>query len=66
MPGPHDAAGIKILVHDQKQFPQVAELGLAVPTGTHSYVGIQLLKVSVCVSVCASVCFSVGLSVCVT
>ena len=45
MPGPHDAAGIKILMHDQREFPQVAELGLAVPTGTHTYVGIQLLRV---------------------
>ncbi|GFR74279.1 amiloride-sensitive sodium channel subunit beta [Elysia marginata] len=46
MPGPHDAAGVKILLHDQREFPKVAELGLAIPTGTHTYVGIQLLRVS--------------------
>ncbi|XP_035825598.1 acid-sensing ion channel 2, partial [Aplysia californica] len=45
MPGPHDAAGIKILLHDGKEFPKVAELGLSIPTGTHTYVGIQLLKI---------------------
>ncbi|KAK3759097.1 hypothetical protein RRG08_040651 [Elysia crispata] len=44
MPGPHDAAGVKILLHDQREFPKVAELGLAIPTGTHTYVGIQLLR----------------------
>ncbi|KAK3759096.1 hypothetical protein RRG08_040650 [Elysia crispata] len=45
MPGPHDAAGVKILLHDQREFPKVAELGLAIPTGTHTYVGIQLLRI---------------------
>ncbi|XP_005111008.2 uncharacterized protein LOC101857070 [Aplysia californica] len=42
MPGPHDAAGVKLLLHDKHESPKVAELGLAVPTGTHAYVGMQL------------------------
>ncbi|XP_071109614.1 uncharacterized protein [Haliotis cracherodii] len=45
MPGPHDAAGVKILIHDHKQFPKVQELGIALPTGTHSFVGMQLISV---------------------
>nr|KAG5694944.1 hypothetical protein BaRGS_031227 [Batillaria attramentaria] len=45
MPGPHDAAGVKMLLHDGKEFPGVAELGLAIPTGTHAYVGIQLVSI---------------------
>ncbi|XP_076472588.1 uncharacterized protein LOC143301990 [Babylonia areolata] len=45
MPGPHDAAGIKLLLHDGKEYPGVAELGLAIPTGTHAYVGIQVVQI---------------------
>ncbi|XP_046562984.1 LOW QUALITY PROTEIN: uncharacterized protein LOC124271872 [Haliotis rubra] len=45
MPGPHDAAGVKILIHDHRQFPKVQELGIALPTGTHSFVGMQLISV---------------------
>ncbi|KAK7093190.1 hypothetical protein V1264_006986 [Littorina saxatilis] len=45
MPGPHDAAGVKMLLHDSKEFPGVAELGLAMPTGTHAYVGIQVVQI---------------------
>ncbi|XP_046360058.2 uncharacterized protein LOC124137693 [Haliotis rufescens] len=45
MPGPHDAAGVKILIHDHKQFPKVQELGIALPTGTHSFVGMQLISI---------------------
>ncbi|RUS76719.1 hypothetical protein EGW08_015522 [Elysia chlorotica] len=43
MPGPHNAAGIKILLHNKKEFPKVAELGLAVSPGMHAYLGMQLL-----------------------
>ena len=45
MPGPHDAAGVKLLLHDKREYPRVAELGLAVPTGTHAFVGMQILQV---------------------
>ncbi|KAK7482547.1 hypothetical protein BaRGS_00026258 [Batillaria attramentaria] len=45
MPGPHDAAGVKMLLHDRKEFPGVAELGLSIPTGTHAYVGIQVVSI---------------------
>lgn len=46
MPGPHDAAGVKIFIHDQDEFPLVGDLGLAVPTGSHSFVGNSLFVVS--------------------
>ncbi|XP_050413850.2 uncharacterized protein LOC126828235 [Patella vulgata] len=46
MPGPNDGAGIKLLVHDQKQFPKVHELGIALSVGLHSFVGLQFVSVS--------------------
>ncbi|XP_041377194.1 uncharacterized protein LOC121389619 [Gigantopelta aegis] len=46
MPGPHDAAGVKVLIHDGRQFPKVHELGIAFPTGSHSFVGIKLVSVT--------------------
>ncbi|XP_071108315.1 uncharacterized protein [Haliotis cracherodii] len=45
MPGPHDAAGVKLLLHDRKEFPKVHELGLAIPTGSHAFIGIQLVSI---------------------
>ncbi|KAJ8297666.1 hypothetical protein KUTeg_024197 [Tegillarca granosa] len=42
MPGPHDAAGIKMLVHTPGEFPLVHALGQAIPTGNHIYAGIKL------------------------
>ncbi|XP_041378054.1 acid-sensing ion channel 1C-like [Gigantopelta aegis] len=45
MPGPHDAAGVKLLLHDHKEFPKVHELGLAIPTGSHTFIGIQLVSI---------------------
>jgi hypothetical protein len=45
MTGPHDAAGIKILLHDSREMPFVHELGQAVPTGTHAFVGVKFMTV---------------------
>ncbi|KAL8606586.1 hypothetical protein ACOMHN_009471 [Nucella lapillus] len=45
MPGPHDSGGVKMLLHDNKDFPKVDKLGLAIPTGTHTYVGIQVTTI---------------------
>ena len=45
MHGPNSAAGVKILVHDQKEIPLVRELGQAISPGSHAFVGIQLLQV---------------------
>ncbi|GFN91735.1 acid-sensing ion channel 1-like [Plakobranchus ocellatus] len=45
MAGPNDAAGVKILLHNKREFPRVAELGLAVSPGMHAYLGMQLLSI---------------------
>ncbi|XP_053396435.1 uncharacterized protein LOC123544907 isoform X3 [Mercenaria mercenaria] len=45
MTGPHDSAGIKILLHDAREMPFVHELGQAVPTGTHAFVGVKFMTI---------------------
>jgi len=45
MRGPHNAAGLKLLVHGQNDVPFVKDLGEAVPTGTVAFVGVKLYKV---------------------
>ena len=47
MPGPHDAAGVKMLLHDSRETPSVHSLGQAVATGTHGVVGVKYLLVKV-------------------
>ena len=46
MPGPHDAAGVKILLHDRNEFPKVHALGQALSAGVHSFMAIKLVSVS--------------------
>ena len=46
MPGPHDATGIKILTTDESEHPRVNEIGMAIPTGSHAFVGIGVVVVS--------------------
>ncbi|XP_052769455.1 acid-sensing ion channel 4-B-like isoform X2 [Mya arenaria] len=45
MAGPHDAAGLKILLHDPMEMPFVHELGQAVPTGTHAFFGVKFMSI---------------------
>ena len=45
MNGPHDGAGVKVLLHDPRQTPLVRSLGQAVPTGSSAFIGIRLLMV---------------------
>ena len=45
MPGPNDAAGIKLLTHGPDELPRVRELGISIPTGAHSFVGLQIVYV---------------------
>ena len=45
MPGPHDAAGVKILLHHPEEIPSVHGLGQAIAPGAHSFVGAKFLKV---------------------
>lgn len=46
MTGPHNSAGIKLLLNEPDQTPFVYGLGQAVPTGTHGYFGIKFMMVS--------------------
>lgn len=46
MPGPNDAAGVKVLTHVKDDHPRVRELGIAVPTGTQAFIGLQVVMVS--------------------
>ena len=45
MTGPHDAAGVKMLLHDSREMPIVHELGQAIPTGSHAFVGVKFMTV---------------------
>ncbi|XP_060575136.1 acid-sensing ion channel 2-like [Ruditapes philippinarum] len=45
MPGPHDANGIKILATSVSEFPRVEEIGIAIPTGAHAFVGLGVLVI---------------------
>ena len=45
MVGPHDSAGIKLLLHDHREMPFVYGLGQAVPTGAHAFFGVKLMTV---------------------
>ena len=49
MPGPNDAAGIKLLTFDESDIPRVKELGISIPTGIHAFIGLQLLVVCIVV-----------------
>ncbi|RUS75983.1 hypothetical protein EGW08_016265, partial [Elysia chlorotica] len=44
MPGPSDAAGVKILLHHPHQFPQVRGLGLVLPAGSFAFVGTSIIS----------------------
>ena len=46
MPGPNSGAGLKILVHHQHEVPQLRDLGISIPPGSHSVVGVTTIKVS--------------------
>ena len=45
MNGPHDSAGVKVLLHDPRQTPIVGNLGQAVSTGVSTFAGINLLMI---------------------
>ena len=45
MTGPHDSAGVKILLHDAREMPFVYALGQAVPTGAHAFIGVKFMTV---------------------
>ncbi|XP_060079768.1 uncharacterized protein LOC132559172 [Ylistrum balloti] len=46
MPGPHDAAGVKMLLHANGEVPRVHALGQAVSTGAHVFVGVKVFSIT--------------------
>ena len=46
MAGPHDAAGVKILLHDPEELPSVHGLGQAIAPGAHGFVGAKFMMVN--------------------
>ena len=44
--GPHNAAGLKLLLHGQDEIPQVENFGDAIPAGMHVFVAVDVSKVS--------------------
>lgn len=41
MPGPHDAVGVKLLIHDSKEVPTVHTKGQAFSPGNAVFVGLK-------------------------
>ncbi|KAK2189622.1 hypothetical protein NP493_101g08015, partial [Ridgeia piscesae] len=42
--GPHNAAGLKLLLHGQDEIPQVENFGDAIPAGMHVFVAVDVSK----------------------
>ncbi|XP_064640354.1 uncharacterized protein LOC135495533 isoform X2 [Lineus longissimus] len=45
MIGPYDGAGVKILLYDRRDIPSIEDHGQGIATGTHTYVGTQVVMV---------------------
>lgn len=45
MPGPHDAVGVKLLIHDSKEVPTVHTKGMAFSPGNAVFVGLKFKEV---------------------
>jgi len=46
MGGPHNSAGVKILLHDSDEVPFVGDMGFNVPPGRQSLIGINAKRVN--------------------
>lgn len=44
--GPNGGAGLKVLIHHPNDIPLVKDHGLAIPPGSHGFIGITTLAVS--------------------
>ena len=47
MKGPHNAVGLKLLLHQQDDVPLVQDFGESVPVGMHTFVAVSHMKVDV-------------------
>ena len=46
MKGPHNAVGLKLLLHRQGAVPLMEDFGENVPVGAHTFVGVSITNVS--------------------
>ena len=46
MNGPHAAAGLKVLLHEQGAIPMVENFAVAVPVGMNTFVAVRIAKVN--------------------
>ena len=46
MKGPHNAVGLKLVLHQKDAIPLVQDFGDNVPAGMHTFVGVSVSKVS--------------------
>ena len=46
MKGPHNAGGLKLLLHQQDEVPLVQDFGDNVPAGLHTFVSLSFTNVS--------------------
>ena len=46
MKGPHNAVGLKVLLHRQDDVPQVHDFGDNVPAGMQTFIAVSVSKVS--------------------
>ena len=44
--GPHAAAGLKVLLHEQGTIPMVENFAVAVPVGMNTFVAVRIAKVN--------------------
>ena len=47
MKGPHNAVGLKLLLHQQDDVPLVQDFGESVPVGMHTFVAVSHTKVGI-------------------
>ena len=52
MKGPHDAVGLKVLLHEQGAVPLVQDFADAVPAGMNTFIGADVTRVSEMVFLC--------------
>ena len=46
MKGPHDAVGLKVLLHEQGAVPLVQDFADAVPAGMNTFIAVDVMRVS--------------------
>ena len=46
MKGPHNAVGLKLVLHNQDAIPLVQDFGDNVPAGMHTFIAVSVSKVS--------------------